>query len=321
MFPIVLNHIDDDDEALLNEANHADTSGYSESSPLFQDNLRCTVGRRIARQFSITSTNRHPINQSIQPGERIIEIKGESDDEQAQSSSAINEYTSLINDYRFQRFRPIRIEEQDLNSNQDPQTRVRRNYQVLRSKKRFTFPICFFLGLYISFLLMSSFIFTMFEQKIVNTDSYFNAQRQLMLSLTEEQFALVENLVQQSIQMQKGGLDVMSLLYENKFLILEDANQSKENSNDTNDQTKLTNNITETTSEVTTENTQQNTQTTPLLRLSSTYTYFQSKTASIRPNLITSNQLRNRRTYNWDFQQALFFVVSIATTIGYILND
>lgn len=326
MFPIILNGIDDDDEDLLSEVNY---SGFNnEQSPLFQDNLRCsTVGRRYARRFSFNSASRtSQINQSIQPGERIIEIKSESDDDDdeegnslqniASSSSTaalLNERTNLINDHRFQRYRPIR--EHDLTtSDQHSQARFKRNYQVLKSKRRLTFPICFFVCLYILFLIMSSFIFTMFEQKMVNTDKFFEIQKKLVNSLNAEQYNMLEDLIEQSVKIQKGGLDSLSILYKNKLIIngliiskpdngksshFESNKNELERLNKTSNQAKIIEEV---------------------LNPSVIYSNQKADILNYEDKNPITIQLKNRKSYNWDFQQALFYVVSIATTIGYVFD-
>lgn len=300
----ILNGLDEDDEDLLVEANRI-RDNADEVSPLFQDNLRCSFGRHIARRFS-SDQSRSNANQSAQPGERIIEIESDEDDFNlaTSSSTVINERTNLINnDYRFQRFRPIRIQEHDLtSSDQHSQPRMRQNYQVLKSKKRVTFPICFFVGLYISFLVLSSFIFTMFEQKMANTDSLFELQKRLMFSLNEEQYDLIQRLVEQSVLVQKSGLDVIGALHENRLMLNEQMIESTGVHRSTPKHGDL--------------------DTTKNAKNESDYTTSDRPISSAmlstaaRPHITITNQIRNRKTYNWDFQQALFYVVSIATTIG-----
>lgn len=323
MFPIILNSLEDDDEDLLSEANH---STFDEQSPLFQDNLRCTVGQRIGRRFSFSTAARNSqINQinsqipsqTLQPGERIIEIKSESEDDAdesnanliqhlASSSTAnLNERSNLLaNDqYRFQRFRPIR--EYDLgDSDPHSEARIQRNYQVLKSKRRFTFPICFFVGLYIAFLVGSSLIFTMFEQRIVKTDEFFELQRQLTLSLSEEQLAMVESLVRQSVHLQRGGLDALEVLYDNKLVILDELASSPGYDR----RTVRTDGGPSLSDPAGNSSVQLSAIQQPLSTISF---------SNAAGNWQTASRLRSRKTYNWDFQQALFFVVSIATTIGY----
>lgn len=341
MFPIILNSVDDDDDAdLLSEANNRST--LNEQSPLFQDNLRCTVGQRIARRFSFSTAARpSQLNQSLQPGERIIEIKSESEDEaddenahliqhRASSSTAhLNERTNLLaNDdhYRFQRFRPIR--EYDLTANSDPHSdvRIQRNYQVLKSKRRVTFPICFFVGLYIAFLVLSSAIFTMFEQRIVKTDEFFELQKRLMTSLSEEQYEMMESLIRQSVHIQKAGLDAMEILLENKLIILDERlaqhdrryNQERQTAEPGYKPSSTTTNhrsTTKTPSGMT--NRSVTLELSAVQQQPNTITF--SSAAAARSSVqVQPNNLRSRKSYNWDFQQALFYVVSIATTIGYV---
>ena len=329
MFPIILNAVDDDDDTdLLSEANH---SARNERSPLVQDNLRCTVGQRIARRFSFNSAARtSQLNQSLQPGERIIEIKSESEDEVddenahliqhlASSSTAnLNERSNLLaNDhYRFQRFRPIR--EHDL-ANSDPhsEARIQRNYQVLKSKRRVTFPICFFVGLYIAFLVLSSAIFTMFEQRIVKTDQFFELQKTLMMSLSEEQYEMLERLVRQSVHIQKAGLDALEMLYDNKMIIIDELIAQPGYGQDrstTEDNQKSSAYHRSTTAPSGMTDRSVTLQLSTIQQPANTITFSSRAASPVAPN-----SLRSRKSYNWDFQQALFYVVSIATTIGYVL--
>lgn len=72
MLPIILSGVDEDDDELLIQANNNRRDRdfiRNETSPLFQDNLRCTVGRRIVRRISTDQSDRtRSTNQSNLPG-------------------------------------------------------------------------------------------------------------------------------------------------------------------------------------------------------------------------------------------------------------
>jgi len=328
MFPIILSNLEEDDDELLVEANSTrDNSVFNEGSSLYrQDNLRCNVGRRILRRFSSEQSNRSTLNHLNKPGERIIEIKSESEDDEdinniATSSTAVsNDRTNLLNndhnDYRYQRFRPIRIREHDLTTSDQP--RFRSNYQVLKSKKRFTFPICFFVSLYVAFLVLSSLIFTKFEQKLVNTDHFFEIQKNLMESQSTEQYDQIQQLIEHSVKLQKSGVDVIGILKENRILINKMMIESTGNqvkSNDNQIWTKSNNLNSHQTYLLTTPSTLFNT--IDIENFTKYGTINETNNRNEKQDNSTTNQMSNRKTYNWDLQQALFYVVSIATTIGY----
>lgn len=239
----------------------------------------------------------------------------------------MNEKTNLINDYRFQRFRPIRIQEHDLtSSDHHSQARMRRNYQILKSKKRFTFPIFFFVGLYISFLFLASFVFTLFEQKATETDQFYEINRELVTSLTSEQYELVMDLIEKSVQMHKNGIDVIGILNENRMMVNERDIETYKST--TNQQIKQSNDNLSTETPITGSTNERfvksidnsNDESVNLIDVKpeTNRTIKKRLRRSIETDerSIITNQSMNRRKHNWEFQQALFYVVSIATTIG-----